>query len=79
MQDFKGEAAYAPFHDDLFKQQVAQSSLHQLSLMQKMLDWREGEIQNEISLLDNAEASFTGNVIIFACLPYVMQHKTPEL
>lgn len=29
--------------------------------MQQMLDWREGEIQNEISLLDNAETSFTGS------------------
>ena len=60
MQDFGGEAAYAPFHDITFKQQVAQSSTHQLSLMQQMLDWREVEVQNELELLDSADKTFAG-------------------
>ena len=55
MQDFGGEAAYAPFHESTFQQHLARSSHNELSLMQQMLDWREHEIQHEISLLDAAD------------------------
>ena len=54
MQDFDGQAAYAPFHEAAFRQRLGNSSPHELGLMQQMLEWREAEVQHEISLLDAA-------------------------
>lgn len=73
-QEFDGEAAYAPFHEATFRHQVANSSLHQLTLMQQMLDWREGEIQNEISLLDSADETFAGGY----CFVMLAGHNEQE-
>lgn len=74
MQEFNGEAAYVPFHDTTFKQQVAQSSLQQLSVMQQMLDWRETEVRNEVELLDSAEKSFSGDVHTNVWSPMQLVH-----
>lgn len=60
LQDFDGQAAYAPFHEATFWQRLPHSSPHELSLMQQMLDWREAQIHNEISLLDAAQDSSQG-------------------
>lgn len=55
LQDFDGQAAYAPFHEATFRQRLPRSSPHELGLMQQLLDWREAEIHNEMSLLDAAQ------------------------
>ncbi len=62
LQDFGGEAAYAPFHEPAFRQHLAQSSHQELTLMQQMLDWRESEIHNELILLDGADDRSQGRV-----------------
>jgi len=41
---------------------LPQSSNHELGLMQQILDWREAEIQNEISLLDAADDKSQGGL-----------------
>ena len=61
LQDFDGQAAYAPFHETAFRQRLGSSTPHELGLMQQMLDWREAQVQNEISLLDAAHDSSQGN------------------
>lgn len=55
LQDFDGQAAYAPFHEATFRQRLPRSSAHELGLMQQLLEWREAEIHTEISLLDAAQ------------------------
>lgn len=60
LQEFDGQAAYAPFHEAAFKQRLTQAAAYELDLMQQMLDWREGEIHNEIRLLDAAEDGSQG-------------------
>lgn len=60
MQDFDGQAAYAPFHEATFQQRLPHSSPHELGLMQQMLDWRQAEIVNEIGLLDAAQDNAQG-------------------
>ena len=60
MQEFDGQAAYAPFQEAAFKQRLTLATPHELDLMQQMLDWREGEIHNEIRLLDAAEDDSQG-------------------
>lgn len=60
MQEFDGQAAYAPFHEAAFRQRLIQAAPHELELMQQMLDWREAEIHNEISLLEAADDDSQG-------------------
>ena len=60
LQDFDGQAAYAPFHEATFRQRLPHSSAHELGLMQQMLDWREAQVVNEISLLDAAQDNAQG-------------------
>ena len=57
--------AYAPFHESSFRQHLAHSSPQELSLMQQMLDWREAQIQSEISLLDAANDRSHGKHIVY--------------
>ncbi|KAL3146596.1 hypothetical protein ABBQ32_000832 [Trebouxia sp. C0010 RCD-2024] len=58
--EFDGQAAYAPFHEAAFKQRLTQAAPYELDLMQQVLDWREGEIHNEIRLLDAVEDGSQG-------------------
>lgn len=60
LQEFDGQAAYAPFHEAAFKQRLTQAAPYELDLMQQVLDWREGEIHNEIRLLDAVEDGSQG-------------------
>ena len=62
LQDFDGQAAYAPFHESAFRQRLDDSTPHELGLMQQMLDWREAQVQNEISLLDAAHDNSQGKL-----------------
>ena len=72
VQEFDGQAAYAPFHEAAFKQRLTLATPHELDLMQQMLDWREGEIHNEIRLLDAAEDDCQGRCqpVKLCCLPW---------